>query len=142
MAKPVKSRGLGKNLLLSVAVGAVPLVGCGPTPSDNLVVAPSGPIAASPEELALFRQASQTGNPTVIANYLRSYPDSRLVRNLLTELPPDTLRLIDNGAVTGVNASILRTLPLDIRSALRLGTLDGPTSADDAARIPSDGYAG
>jgi hypothetical protein len=103
-------------------------------------VAPSGPITASPEELALFRQASQTGNPQVIANYLRSYPDSRLVRNLLTELPPDTLRLIDSGAVSGVNASILRTLPLDIRSALRLRTIEGPSSPDDA--LPSDGYAG
>lgn len=141
MAKPVKSRSLGKNLLLSVAVGAVPLVGCGPVPSSDLVVEPSGPITASPEELALFRQASQTGNPVTIENYLRTYPDSQLVRNLLTELPPDTLRLIDAAALTGVNATILRTLPLETRSALRLRNVDGPNSPDDVP-LPSDGYAG
>lgn len=121
-------------------MGAVPLVGCGPVPTDDLVVAPSGPITASPEELALFRQASQTGNPTVINRYLQTYPDSRLVRNLLTELPPDTLRLIDDAAISGVSVSTLRLLPFEIRSALRLGSFESPNSQDDRTLL--DGYAG
>jgi hypothetical protein len=137
MAKPVKSGRLGRNLLIGVALGTVPIVGCAPrsAPLD----APTGAITTvQPEERALFDQASQSGNIALIDRFLRTYPESPLVRRLLVNLPPETLGQIDRTSLVRLNAPTIRSLPPDIRLALGLAI----PATKGGSGASSDGYAG
>ena len=140
MAKPVKSRITGKNLLLSVALGATPLVGCTPTPVQPIGTGAS-PVtqAVSPEERALFDQASQTGNPRLINRFLQEYPDSALIRRLLVNLPPETLQQVDRRILGAVSPVVLRSLPPDTRNSLGIDLTDIGAETDTSS---ADGYAG
>lgn len=150
MAKPVKSRILGKNLLLSVAMGSVPIVGAGPVvaqEAEELVIAQ----AEIPAEIqAQFDAAAQSGDPALISQFILDNPTSGLVRRLLVNLPPETLEFINPAALAAISPTVARSLPPGTRVALGLDTVEGGSDGD-AADDPSsgstvstaaDGYAG
>lgn len=139
MAKSVRSRVLGKNLLLSVAIGATPIVGCGPAPAPPTDRAAAVEHRITPEERQEFERAAQSGNVRLINQFLRGHPDSRLVRRLLINLPPETLQLINRSAVASVDDSILRSLPPSVRLALGLAP---PSREGDLGTESSDGLTG
>ena len=137
MAKSSKTRKLGKHLLLSIAIGATPVVGT-PVKAQTSSDSASG-VAA---ERALFRRASQSGNPALISQFLQQYPDSGLVLPLLENLPPETLQSIDRGVVLYVEPGKLRNLSPGVRVNLGLDAPSSTGSGEDLQTTVSDGYAG
>jgi hypothetical protein len=132
VAKQVKSRKLGRSLLLSVAIGTTPIIGLG-------VATNPAEAQTSATERALFDQASQTGNPALVNQFLSSYPDSSLSRLLLNQLPPITLQQVDRSILGGLSQTTLRGLNSSARSSLGIGTFVAPAGQEDE---DGDGYAG
>lgn len=121
MAKPAKSRALGKKLLLGVVIGSAPIVGASPTAAQDLTSETLAQADVSQEERAFFELAANSGEPARINTFLNAYPDSTLVRQLLANLPPETLSLVEREAVTRVNPTVLRGLSVGTRQSLGLG---------------------
>ena len=130
VAKPVKSRVLGKNLLLSVAIGATPIVGAAQeaAPQDGEIVLAQAQVTG--EEQAAFDRAAQTGSTALINQFLRQYPNSPLVKDLLENLPPATLQFVDKAALASLSPASIRSLPLDIRSSLGIEDTESDTETD------------
>ncbi|MEM9032127.1 MAG: hypothetical protein AAGB18_05725 [Pseudomonadota bacterium] len=139
MAKPVKSRVLGKNLLLSVAIGATPIVGAAQEVApqgDEVVLAQAN---VSGEERSAFDRAAQTGSTALINQFLRQYPNSSLVPQLLQNLPPETLQFVDRGALASISPSSLRSLSPDVRAAIGF---ESSGNEDDAVTEEDDTPSG
>lgn len=114
---------MSKKLLLSVALGTTPIVG-------------AMQVEAQQNVNAQFEQAAQTGDPALINEFLLQNPNSPLVRQLLTNLPPETLEFIDPSAVDAISPAIINGLPAATRSAL------GATAPLAPSNAPTDGYGG
>lgn len=125
--------------MLSVAIGATPVIGAIATAQEGPPILAQAEIGA--QERALFEQAAQSGNAGRINAFLRTYPDSPLVRALLVNLPPETLQLVEPSSLALVNPATLRTLPITVRLSLGLGA---PSNLNDQPGTGGtiDGYAG
>lgn len=109
--------------MLSVALGATPIIGI--TQAEAQVSVESQ-----------FERAAQSGDPLLINEFLLNNPNSPMVRQLLANLPPETLQFIDSSAIEAVSPAIINGLPAATRSAI------GVTAPDIRESAPDDGYAG
>lgn len=147
VAKPVRSRALGKKLLLSVVIGATPVVGASQAVSQDFPQEEYAQAEVGAQERLLFEQAAQSGNAARINAFIRAYPGSRLVRRLLVNLPPETLSLVDRSTLNLVSPTVIRSLPVDTRSSLGVSE-SGTAGGDDengsrgSTISATDGYAG
>ena len=143
MAKPSKPHNLSKKFLMGVALSAIPLAGCTSiAPTDGTAAnAPVGTsVSATAEEAALFKRANSLRTVAAAEQFLRAYPDSELVRSLLTRLPQSTLRGIDGEVVDEIPRSVINSLPFNVKQALAVQTeRQGNVSGNSG---PSDGYSG
>ena len=98
---------IGRGLLLSAVLTAVPLAGC-----DTAMY--------SPQQQAMYSQVVATKNPALASDFIRKYPDSPLIRNILLSLPPAALKRLSKDAVTKIPPDILKTLPADVVALLGL----------------------
>jgi hypothetical protein len=136
---------LGKKLLLGVVIGSAPIVGSTPAVAQDRAAETLAQADISQEERALFDLAAKSGDPARINAFLNAYPDSRLVRQLLANLPPETLGLVERESITRVNPTVLRGLSIGRRQSLGLGDWSsereeqGPSVSQ--SRALSDGYA-
>lgn len=130
---------MGRRLLLSVALGTAPIVGCTPGAATRNAE-PDVQVVIAPAERALFDRAARSGDIALIERFIRSYPDSSLVRRLLVNLPPETLAQIDRATLAVINPSIVRSLPRDTRFSLGLDIPSAEGMFDGSP--PADGYAG
>lgn len=96
-----------RNLLLSIAVSTLPLAGCD-LPAQN-----------TPEQ-ALYHRVIKTQSPDLAIEFLKKYPDSPLVRGVLTSLPPDALKRIPPAVIRLIPEATLASLPPDVRALLGL----------------------
>jgi hypothetical protein len=142
MDKPSRPSNLSKKLLLGVVVAATPLAGCDlisqiqQQPLSNELASVSAPA----NERSAFDMAVASRSPADAEAFLRNYPDSELVRTLLTRLPVPTLQRIDDDAVALVSPTVLNLLPFHVRQALGL---IAPSSNDrSSSSSGSDGYSG
>lgn len=144
MAKPSKPRNLSKKFLMGVAVSVIPLAGCEPLASNDearpQATEQSELVAGSEQEAALFERARSQGTVAAAEQFLQEYPNSQLVRSLLTRLPSGTLRRIDRDLVRKLSPSLVRTLPFNVKQAL--GVTTRQADVDDGAAAPDDGYSG
>ena len=144
MAKPAKPHNLSKKFLMGVALSAVPLAGCTSLepPGDTVPNASDQTnVTATAEEAALFERARSLGTVAAAEQFLRAYPDSDLVRSLLTRLPRNTLRGIDEGVVDGIPQSMISSLPFSVKQALGVqNELESSGESRDSGA--SDGYSG
>ena len=131
MARPTKSRALGRKLLLGVALGATPVVGIQTSSAQEQLVQVQAEISA--QERAMFERAAQSGNAARINAFLRAYPESPLVRSLLMNLPPETLQLVDRNSLSGISPTTIRSLPPGTRSSLGL---DGSSTGSGGSSNP------
>ena len=127
MTKRVPLSRVGRGLLLSVAVGSLPLAGCTDIP-DSLKWRT---VDYSASEKALYDQAIASSDPATVSRFLSSYPRSSLIRPLLVSLSPAELQRVSPSAVNQVDPNILASLPPKIR--LQLGIVGTPTRASEAA---------
>ena len=98
-------------------------------------------VTATAEEAALFERARSLGTVAAAEQFLRAYPDSDLVRSLLTRLPRNTLRGIDEGVVDGIPQSMISSLPFSVKQALGVqNELESSGESRDSGA--SDGYSG
>lgn len=140
MAKPSKPHNLSKKFLMGVALSAVPLAGCAPLgPTANATVETN--VTATAEEAALFERARSLGTVAAAEQFLRAYPDSELVRSLLTRLPQTTLRGIDDGLVDEIPQSVINSLPFSVKQSLGVQT-EERSGGDSGGSGASDGYSG
>ncbi len=116
---------IGRGLLLSVVLTAVPLAGC------DTVFYPPG-------QQAMYTQVVTTKDPALAGNFIRMYPDSPLVRNVLLSLPPSSLKRLSKDAVARIPPETLKTLPADIVTLL--GT--APPKPTTIQRKRPGGYDG
>lgn len=116
MTKRVQLFRVGRGLLLSVAVGTLPIAGCAEYP-DSLKQLTIHNVGA--DEKLLYERAIETSNPVIVSSFLSKYPESRLIRSLLTSLSPEELQRVSPAAVDGVDPDILASLPRAVR--LQLG---------------------
>ena len=119
MDKSSKTRRIGKALLLSAAVGTLPLAGCAPqiTDADDA----TGSITVSATEADLYRAARDQRNVQAVTAYLQNYPNSQLVSSLLPRVPVATLRQIDRSVVAQIPQATVASLPSNTRAALGAG---------------------
>lgn len=126
MTYRAKSRQISRQFLLGAVVTTLPLFGCA--------------LIVPPEERAGFEHASTTGDVAAVNDFLRQYPDSPLAGQLLSGLPPATLKRLSKKAVRGVSPDILASLPPDVRALLGLTVMAKPT--DVPTRKVHSGYDG
>ena len=125
MTDRTKRGSFGRSLLLGTVLATLPLAAC-------------DIVNYSPKQQAMYSQVVTTKDPVLASDFLRKYPDSPLVRNLLVSLPPAALRRLSKDAVDGISPSILGTLPADILVILgRSGHKPPPP-----IRHHSTGYSG
>ena len=144
MAKPAKPHNLSKKFLMGVALSAFTLAvftSLEP-PLDTVPYASvQTNVTATAEEAALFERARSLGTVAAAEQFLRAYPDSDLVRSLLTRLPRNTLRGIDEGVVDGIPQSMISSLPFSVKQALGVqNELESSGESRDSGA--SDGYSG
>ena len=121
-----KSRiSIGRGLLLSAVLVAVPLAGC-----DTAMY--------SPQQQAMYSQVVTTKNPALASDFIRKYPDSPLIRNILLSLPPAALKRLSKDAVTKIPPATLKTLPADVVALLGLA----PPKTTVSLRTRPTGYDG
>lgn len=141
MAKPSKPHSLSKKFLMGVALSVVPLAGCTQLGLDFGVDAQSPvetSVAVSAEEAAAFERARSLGTVPAAEQFLRTYPNSELVRSLLRRLPRTTLRGIDDELVEKISPAVINSLPFSVRQALGV-SVENESNGDSGA---SDGYSG
>lgn len=114
---------MSKKLLLSVALGATPIIGV-------------TQVEAQVSVETQFERAAQSGDPSLINEFLINNPNSPLVRQLLANLPPETLQFLDPSAIGAVSPTIISGLPAATRSAI------GFVAPEEDSDAPDDGYAG
>lgn len=102
----------------------MPLAGCDPV--------------YTAQEQAAYDQAATGRSVAAVNDFLRKYPDSPLVRQLLTGLPPATLKRLSKSAVQGLSPDVVRSLPPDILALLGLTRPKAPPPI----RTQSSGYDG
>ncbi|WP_299950326.1 hypothetical protein [uncultured Ruegeria sp.] len=141
MAKPSMPRDLRKKILLGVAVTAIPLAGCDLINVDGSSTGgTSAGITASPDEVAAFEAAKSQGTVASVEQFLRSYPDSALVRKLLQDQSTTTLRRINEGVVRNLSPAVVSSLSPRVKQALRLDIDSG--AGNEGRSGASDGYSG
>ncbi len=140
MPKPISIGRVGRNLLLSVAVGTLPLAGCvngvGHPTSDRQVLR-----ASTQAEKSAYLSARSTSNPGEVGIFLCDYPRSELIRSLLTSIPPSDLQRVDPSCVRRVAPEVLETLPTSVRRQLGLLTAT-PAVVRSNSVLDRDGYSG
>lgn len=141
MAKPSRPRILRKKILMGVALSAIPLAGCDLFNADGFSVGGSNAsITASPDEIAAFEAAKSQGTVASVEQFLRSYPDSALVRKLLQDQSPATLSRISDAVVRDLSPAVVNSLSPGVKQALGLQVDQG--DGNDGRESASDGYGG
>ncbi len=141
MAKPSRPRNLRKKILMGVAVSAIPLAGCDLIDAIGSSSGGSTPgITASPDEIAAFEAAKSQGTVASVEQFLRSYPDSMLVRKLLQDQSPATLSRISDAVVQGLSPAVVSSLSPGVKQALGIQADRG--DGGDGREGASDGYSG
>jgi hypothetical protein len=141
MAKPSRPHNLSKKFLMGVALSVVPLAGCVELGNENGLndVAPiETSDAVTAKEVALFERAKSLRTVAAAEQFLRTYPDSELVRSLLTRLPESTLRGVGDDLVKRIPQSVINSLPFSVQQALGI-TASAKKSQNSGA---ADGYGG
>ncbi|MEP2029784.1 MAG: hypothetical protein ABJI96_13870 [Paracoccaceae bacterium] len=125
---------------MGVTLSVVPLAGgCTDFSIDdwfNIQPAAQTSAAVTAEETALFERALSQGTVASAEQFLTTYPDSELVRSLLTRSTRTTLRGIDDKVVDDLSPSVVNSLPYDVKQALGIET----ERSGDAGG--SNGYSG
>lgn len=139
LARSTKSQKLGRQLIMGVALGTIPLVGCTPEDYQNALnsTRSDATIGVEQEERALFDRAIETRDVALANEFLEKYPSSKLVRKLLLSLPPETLKRLSRPIVSSVSTRTLESLPNNVR--IQLGLV--PIESEDRDS-PSSGYGG
>ncbi|MEL6521385.1 MAG: hypothetical protein AAFQ66_10495 [Pseudomonadota bacterium] len=114
MAKPRKTRQLGKRLVMGVALGSVPLAGGF---ADQ--TARPQTISVRADERALYEEIRATREAIAATRFLESYPHSPLTRHVLVALPAAELRRLPQKVVEALDQDLLASLPKTVR--LQLG---------------------
>ncbi|MEM9344736.1 MAG: hypothetical protein AAGA87_16980 [Pseudomonadota bacterium] len=128
MDKSAKTRQLGRKLLLTAAIGTLPLAGC--VPEVPVEGAPGGAtVTVSAQEADLYRAARSQQTAASVNSYLISYSNSVLVPSLLSSMPVTTLRQVDRSLAAQIPATTLAALPAAVRSALGVGAAAAPRQA-------------
>jgi hypothetical protein len=118
-------RASGRALLLSAAIATLPLAGC-------------VPYGYSDEQHRAYSAAFVSKSPAEASDFIRRYPDSPLVRDLLVGLPASTVKRLAPDAVKAISPSIIRTLPPDVLALLKLAA--PKPAAPLPVRVPQGGY--
>ena len=125
---------------MGVTLSVVPLTGgCTVYPFDEwfgIQPAAETSAAVTAEETALFERALSQGTVASAEQFLTTYPDSQLVRSLLTRSNRTTLRGINDKIVDDLSPSVVNSLPFDVKQALGIET---ERSGDSGS---SNGYSG
>lgn len=94
-----------KTLLLTIAVGTLPIAGC-----DAVVI--------DQQLQAEYEQALATRTAASAADFIRENPDDYRVRGVLLNLPARELRRIPRSVVTLIPESTLARLPQSVLANL------------------------
>lgn len=116
---------IGRSLLLGVVLTAVPLAGC-----DT--------VSYPPGQQTMYTQVVTTKDPALASNFIRMYPDSPLVRNVLLSLPPASLKRLSRDAVARIPPATLSTLPAAVVTLLGAA----PPKSTTIRRLRPGGYDG
>lgn len=144
MARRPSIGGVGRKLLLSAAMGTLPLAGCTGYPGSMAVGSPNV-IRVTPAEKALYDEARSTADPAVVSRFLAAYPGSRLIPGLLSSLPPSVLQRVSRAAVAGVDPAVLDDVPASILQQLNVASAAAPPPPPPTTSVRpggGDGYAG
>ena len=123
----IAQRRLTKALLLSVALGVLPLatVGCMPVAE--------GPVFYGSERQQYF-ETLRSGGPQDVDAFLAAYPDSRFAPPLLNGLPPRMLARLSPGVVANLSPRVIARLSPAVKAQLRLlGAGAGPSLVAEPA---------
>lgn len=117
-------RRLTKALLLSVALGVLPLatVGCVPTGDGSTL---------SASERQQYLATLRSGGPRDVDAFLSAYPNSRYAPALLNALPPRILARLSPRVLARLSPEVVALLSPAVRAQLRLSDAgSAPPSAD------------
>lgn len=137
MPERTKFAVVGRNLLLSVAVGTLPITGCvevEPVPAEN-----ANMIPATRAEKAKYEIALRARNAEQATEFMISYPESELIRPILASMAASEIRRIPKSAVNGVDPDVLLTLPDRVKRLLGLSSIAPSIGSTSSG---SDGYSG
>lgn len=122
----------GRGLLMSVAVGTLPIAGCVQV-APSATRLPSGDISVSVSEKEFYDRAVATGDPAIVSQYIAKYPDSALIPSVLASMSPSQVQRISNAAACGIDTEVLAQIPQSIRRQLCLEDTEDPSQATAAA---------
>ena len=125
-ARPIATM---RAALLGLSAGLMPLAiaGCVAVPEDGAQV-----TVVTEKEAMLAEAAIQRRDLDTVRAFLRQYPNSRRVREVLSALPTSTLESLPPRVVEGIPATTLDRLPRRVRIALL-----GPDAVRARARARS-----
>ncbi len=124
---------------MGVAVATIPLAGCDPQTGGGENTSGAPVLTAPAEEIALYERARAAGTVAAAEAFLRSFPNSVLVRNLLRSVPTTTLSRLDARTVRSLDPALVNSLPLNVQRAL---SRDERSGGEQNGSDPSDGYSG
>lgn len=135
MTEKKSAAALGRRLLMGVAVGTLPLVGCVPAMD---VTGDPAVIEVSAAEKALYERALAARSAEAASRFARTFPSSELIPFLFSTLPASELGRIPASTVEKIDPDVRDDLPRRVKKALGLTQerVISPSNND------SDGYSG
>ena len=109
----IAHRRLTKALLLSVALGVMPLatVGCVQPPDEAMLTV---------SEKQQYMEAARSASPQMVDAFLGAYPGSPYAAALLNALPPRTIARLSPNVVANLSPQTIAHLSPAVRAQLRL----------------------
>ena len=131
----IAHRRLTKALLVSVALGVLPLatVGCVQPPEEAVLTA---------SERQQYFEAARSASPQMVDAFLAAFPDSRYAPALLNALPPRTIARLSPNIVANLSAQTIAHLSPRVRAQLRLIAANADVAPAEAAPPPDAPVSG
>lgn len=125
MAESATRRVGANTILVSAVIASLPVAGC-------VTTAPADP------QRAAYSAACEAKSPEKASAFIRNYPDSPMVRDLLLCLPTPALKRLAPDAVKAISPEVIKTLS---KTTLTVLSLTPPTVVP-RARPLEGGYDG